>query len=191
MSLLGVTPALYLKSVRSPPLTEIFSICYILFYPYFFFSTIARLAGEIGKARQFITGLIVIYGLGYFGYLFVPATGPYVAMASGFGSPLAGGWVTSWNAALVRLGSNGVDVFPSLHCAVSAYLLGFDRRYHPTWFRWCLVPCIGLWVSTLYLGYHYAIDVFCGFVLAAIGLFFAFRAADGWQPAPRPDADAA
>jgi membrane-associated phospholipid phosphatase len=64
-----------------------------------------------------------------------------------------------------------VDVFPSLHCAVSAFFLFFDLL-HRRWRFWLyLVPCVGLWLSTIYLRYHYFIDVICGFVLAAFALW--------------------
>ena len=88
---------------------------------------------------------------------------------------LTGGWITGWNAAVVAKGSNGVDVFPSLHCAVSCFLLFFDRRHRPWRYRLYLLPCIGLWFSTIYLRYHYLVDVICGFALAAFALWLANR----------------
>ena len=67
-------------------------------------------------------------------------------------------------------GSNKVDVFPSLHCAISAFILFFHRVHAPNCFRWVLVPTIGLWVATIYLRYHYFVDVLAGFALAAFAL---------------------
>ena len=66
--------------------------------------------------------------------------------------------------------SNGVDAFPSIHVAVSLYLLAFDRMYYRRRFWRLLVPCVALWISTIYLRYHYAVDVIAGFAIAAIGL---------------------
>jgi membrane-associated phospholipid phosphatase len=71
---------------------------------------------------------------------------------------------------VINRSSNGVDVFPSIHVAVSSYLLAFDWRQHRSRARRLLLPCVLLWVSTIYLRYHYLIDVFAGFVLAAVGL---------------------
>ncbi|MBL9174587.1 MAG: phosphatase PAP2 family protein [Verrucomicrobiales bacterium] len=180
VALLGQTPAMGLKSFRAPALTDVFSLCYLFFYLYVITSLIRALSGNLSQARRFMAGLVTIYGVGYLGYELVPASGPYVAFASEFGGPLTGGWPTSLNAAVVRFGSNGVDVFPSLHCAVSAFILFFDARFHRSRFWWCLVPCIGLWISTLYLGYHYAVDVICGFALTALGLTLAFRRPGGF-----------
>lgn len=175
VTLLGLTPAMSLKSFRAPGLTDLFSLCYLSFYPYVVLSLIRTLRGNLALARRFMAGLVTIYGIGYLGYELVPASGPYVAFASEFGGPLTGGWPTALNAAVVRFGTNGVDVFPSLHCAVSAFILFFDARFHRSRFWWCLGPCVGLWISTMYLGYHYAIDVICGFALTALGLAIAFH----------------
>ena len=75
------------------------------------------------------------------------------------------------NDAVVSRGSNGVDAFPSLHCAVTSYLLMFDW-WHRRWRFWIyLVPCAGLWLATVYLRYHYAIDCLAGFALAGAVLW--------------------
>jgi membrane-associated phospholipid phosphatase len=94
-------------------------------------------------------------------------------MTNQFTQPLDGWWITKWNAAIVATGSNKVDVFPSLHCALSSFLLFFDRRHRPWRFKLYLVPAVGLWFSTIYLRYHYFIDVVCGFALAALALWLA------------------
>ena len=102
-----------------------------------------------------------------------PAAGPYLAMAHEFHTPFTGWFFTRWNAEMVHIGSNGVDVFPSLHCAISFYILFFDRWYKKWRFRLCLVPCMGLWFSTIYLRYHYFVDLLVGFALSACVLWMA------------------
>ena len=124
----------------------------------------------------------MLYGIGFLGYSLVPAAGPWVHMAGEFAVPLTGGWMTELNARVIGAGSNGVDVFPSLHCAVSAYLLVFDWRHRRWRFAAYVLPCIGLWVSTVYLRYHYFIDLVAGFALAAAALAVARR----FEPAARP-----
>jgi membrane-associated phospholipid phosphatase len=98
-------------------------------------------------------------------------------MPAAFSHAVTGGWMTHFTDAVVRNGSNRVDVFPSLHVAVSTFILGFDRRYARWRFRAYLAPAIGLWVSTVYLRFHYGVDVLGGFALAAFGLWVAFRVA--------------
>jgi membrane-associated phospholipid phosphatase len=46
--------------------------------------------------------------------------------------------------------------------------LAFDRRHSRRRFRLFLVPVVGLWLSTVYLRYHYLVDLLAGFALAAL-----------------------
>lgn len=173
--LLPDTPSLLLEPLVMPWATEAFSFFYILFLPYLTFSVITYAIGDLGRLRAFTVGLFSLYGIGFLGYALVPAGGPYLAFAQEFTVPLLGGPITDWNAAVVRAGSNGVDVFPSLHVAVSSFLLGFDFRHQRRRFWVYLVPCFGLWLSTLYLRYHYLVDLLFGFSLAALALWLAER----------------
>src|SRR5205823_1731037 len=134
---------------------------------------ITYLCGDLRVFKKFMVGLFSLYGLGLLGYTLVPAQGPYLAMAHQFQGPLAGALFTRWNDWLVGFGSNGFDVFPSLHCAVTVYLLLFDRQHRPWRFWLLLLPCAGLWFSTLYLRYHYFIDVPCGFALGLFSIWLA------------------
>jgi membrane-associated phospholipid phosphatase len=173
--LVGGNLSLRMEGLIRPWLSEVFSFCYILFFPYLLFSLIWYFRGDLKTLRAFATGLFTIYGIGFLGYTLVPAWGPWVAMRDHFRVPLEGYAITRWNDTIVRLGSNGVDVFPSLHCAVSSYFLFFDRR-HTRWrYLLYLAPCVGLWISTIYLRYHYFIDLVCGFALSASALWLAAR----------------
>jgi len=176
--LFGQPLPLYLDHVVTPAATQLLSACYFLLFPYVFVSCVRqvwRFDVAPDETRRFHAGVFTVYGVGLVGYLLVPAAGPYLAMPGGFTHPIAGGWMTALNDRAVRGGSNHVDVFPSLHIAVSTFILFFDRRFTRWRFRAHLVPAVGLWVSTLYLRYHYGIDVLCGFALAAAGLWVAFR----------------
>jgi membrane-associated phospholipid phosphatase len=171
--LIGTNLSLRAQPLVHPVLTELFSLCYILFFPYLLFSLVYYFLGEVDLLKRFTVGLFTIYGLGFLGYSLVPATGPCADMAQQFSVPLTGGWITKANAAVVARGSNGVDVFPSLHCAISSFFLFFDKRHRPWRFKLYLLPCVGLWLSTIYLRYHYFIDLLCGFMLAAFALWLA------------------
>jgi membrane-associated phospholipid phosphatase len=179
---IGTNLSVRLQPLVHPALTEFFSFCYILFFPYLIFSMTYYFCGDAAMLKNFVIGLFTIYGIGFLGYSLLPAAGPYLSMAAQFTKPLDGWWITKWNAAIVAAGSNKVDVFPSLHCAISSFLLFFDRRHRPWRFKLYLVPAVGLWLSTIYLRYHYFIDVACGFALAALALRLANhypRKADG------------
>jgi hypothetical protein len=64
---------------------------------------------------------------------------------------------------MVNSGSNGADVFPSLHFAVSFYLLIFDWWHARSRFLDLSRPvhCI-LWSSTVLLRFHYFVDLIGG-----------------------------
>jgi membrane-associated phospholipid phosphatase len=176
LHLVGGNLSLALEPWVQPLATEALSLCYLLFFPYLAFSIVFYFFfAELEVLKKFFAGLFSLYGIGFLGYSLVPAGGPYLAMSGEFTVPLAGWRFTEWNQAIVAMGSNGVDVFPSLHCAVSAFLLGFDYR-HRRWRFWAyLVPALGLWISTIYLRYHYFIDVVAGFALAVLALAIAGR----------------
>ena len=123
--------------------------------------------------KEFTAGLFTIYGLGFLGYSFIPAGGPYLAYHESFDVPLLAGPVTAINTWAVIHGSNGVDVFPSLHCAISFFLLFFDRTRAPLRFRIMLLPCFGIVFATIYLRYHYFADLVAGFALAAFALWIS------------------
>jgi hypothetical protein len=171
--LIGENLSLRLESVSRPLFTKPLSFCYMLFVPYIALSMLWYFCGSLPLLKRFYLGLFSIYGIGFLGYTFVPAAGPYIAMASEFHGPLTGGLFMRLNAAMVSYGSNHVDVFPSLHCAISSYILFFDRWYKRWRFRIYAAPCIGLWISTIYLRYHYFIDVIVGFALAGFALWLA------------------
>lgn len=171
--LVGTNLSLRMETLVCPALTEFFSACYILFFPYLLFSVILYCVGDLATFKKFTAGLFSIYGLGFFGYTLLPAQGPHLVMADQFTVPLTGGWITHGNSEIVRLGSNHVDVFPSLHCAVSLYFLLFDRAYKLWRFKLYLIPCVGLWISTIYLRYHYFVDLVAGFALSAFSLWLA------------------
>ena len=177
------TPALLLESWTRPWLTDVMAFCYFVFLPYLFLSLAWYFFRPIALAQRFWAGLFTLYGIGFLGYSLVPAGGPWLALADRFTIPLEGSAPTATLLGIIAAGTNGVDVFPSLHCAVSAYCLFFDRR-HARWRYYAyLGPCIVLWASTLYLRYHYLVDLAAGFALAAFATWVAKR----FEPCPVPE----
>jgi membrane-associated phospholipid phosphatase len=163
-----------LAPLAQPALTELMSACYLLFIPLLYGNLLRYFVWQRERRESFLAGLFTIYGCGFLGYLLVPAAGPYLAFASRF-TPLQAGPLWHLNQSMVAFGSNGVDVFPSLHAAVSVYLLGFAYRRQRAEFWALLLPVIGICVSTIYLRYHYLVDVLCGVLLAGIGLVASRR----------------
>ncbi len=172
-TLLGETPAVAWSPAIHPVVTEILSGCYLLFFPAVMAAFIAAILQPKPYGVKLFNGLIGMYALGFLGYTLVPAMGPHLAMPEAFTEPLTGGFLTRTNAALVLNGSNHVDVFPSLHTAITLFLMGWLWRHHRRLFPIFLLPAVGLCAATLYLRYHYAVDVAAGILLAGIGLRLA------------------
>lgn len=157
-----------------PWLSEVLSAGYFLFYfvvllPAIVFS-IRRREPE---ARVFFAGLSAMYLIGFIGYVLVPAGGPYLAFPEVFAYPVHGGAITAFLAGVVKNGITGMDVFPSLHAGIGVYVLGFFALggYRRT--ALLLAPVVtALVLATVYLRYHYGIDLLWGLALAAAVLAF-------------------
>jgi membrane-associated phospholipid phosphatase len=164
-ALIGTNLSIRMQPWVHPVLTDFFSFCYMLYFAYLILGQFSYLFGDLTVVKKYYAGLFSLYAVGYFGYSLFPALGPHLAMDEQFSVPLGGGWLAETNENIVLNGSNRVDVFPSLHCGNALYILLSDYQ-HKRWRFWAyLVPCIGLWLSTVYLRYHYFIDVICGLLL--------------------------
>jgi membrane-associated phospholipid phosphatase len=166
------TPAVLLGAWTPPLLTDFLSGCYLLFFPAVLVAFFIALRRPAPDGARLFDGLISLYGIGFLGYTLIPAAGPHLAMPEAFPAALTGGWLTRTNAALVASGSNRVDVFPSLHTAITVFLMGSLWPRQRRVFFALLIPAAGLGAATLYLRYHYAVDLLAGLLLAAAALAF-------------------
>lgn len=151
--------------------TDALMVAYVFFFYYLIAGPAYYCIRDLPRFRQCFVGLFVIYALGFIGYTFLPAGGPHRFLT--FDHPLNGGWITWTAKPILDDASNAVDAFPSIHVAASLYLLVFDRWYYRRRFWRLLIPCMALWVSTIYLRYHYCVDVAAGVIIAVIGLWVA------------------
>ncbi|QTF06961.1 phosphatase PAP2 family protein [Brenneria izadpanahii] len=149
-------------------LSEVMSLCYLSFYFIILLPVIVYAFRRATQAsRGFFHGLMLMYLFGFLGYLLVPASGPYLQFPDLFPYPPEGGAITAFLAELVAQGSTGMDVFPSLHCGISLYILGYLALQRHTVIALLLFPVVvGLVLATLYLLYHYGIDLIAGALLA-------------------------
>ena len=166
IALFGTSPTVWFQAIEAMPLGEVLSFCYVLFFPYLYGSLIARLCGERATAERFFSGLFSLYGIGFLFYSLVPAFGPSLGEPQLFAAPIANGPLANWVLGIVLAGSNGADVFPSLHIAVTLYILLFDRKASPRRFAVALIPASLLMIATLYLRFHYGVDIIAGALLA-------------------------
>lgn len=171
--LLGETPAIAWEEWLYPWLEDLAMAGYLFFFYYLMAGPFHYSVRDIPTFRKCIVGLFTIYGLAFLGYTVFPAGGPHLAMT--FQTPLHGPWLLDSTLGAVNRGSNTVDVFPSVHVAATLYLLLFDWQHWRRRFWWALAPCAVLWGSTLYLRFHYFVDLLAGVVVALLGWWTAQR----------------
>ncbi|WP_193015291.1 MULTISPECIES: phosphatase PAP2 family protein [Gammaproteobacteria] len=163
--------------LQSGWLSELLSFCYFSFYfliigcaLFFFFSRNKALT------KNYFLGLMLMYFFGFIGYFSIPAAGPYISFPSDFVYPVYSGAMTLFLTELVDKGITGMDVFPSLHTGITIYIVGFFyfSGYRRT--AYCLSPILmGLILATVYLHYHYGIDVIVGALLAFSVLYITCK----------------
>ena len=180
-NLLGETPAVVLEPWLHPWAEDVAMAGYLFFFYYLLFGPGYYCFKDLPAFRRCIIGLFTMYGLAFTGYTLLPAGGPHSAIV--FHDPLHGPWLLNWTLDAVNRGSNAVDAFPSVHVAASLYLLLFDWQHCRRRFWWHLAPCTVLWWSTIYLRFHYFVDLLAGVAVALVGWWVArhwndLRAAD-------------
>jgi membrane-associated phospholipid phosphatase len=184
-SLLGADAAAVLAPLARPWLTELLQVAYTSFY-----ALMLAAGAELYARRDFRRFHYYSFScaLGFFvsfvGYLAVPAVGPRFTL---FDVPtvereLPGLWLTPAlrsfvdggglvppglsRAAAVALAPR--DVFPSGHTMMTAMAIYWCWRFR-LGCRWG-ISLVGvlLIAATMYLRYHYAVDVLAGLLLAAV-----------------------
>jgi membrane-associated phospholipid phosphatase len=169
--LLGETPAVTWETWLRPWAENVAMAGYLFFFYYLMAGPAHYCFRDIPAFRKCIVGLFSIYGIALLSYTVFPAGGPHLYMT--FQTPLQGPLLLDSTLEVVNRGSNAVDVFPSVHVAASLYLLLFDWRHWRRRFWWVLAPCIVLWLSTLYLRFHYFVDLLAGVAVALVGWWLA------------------
>jgi membrane-associated phospholipid phosphatase len=122
------------------------------------------------------------YYTSFIGYILFPAIGPRYAMAHLYSIPLEGSLLTD----LVRDGLNAIehnkrDCMPSGHTQIALMVLFLAYRYEKLLFYIFFPLVCGLILSTIYLRYHYVIDLFAGIALAIGCMIIAPRLYRMWN----------
>jgi hypothetical protein len=169
--LFGESPAMFFSI--NPWLSEIMSAGYLSYHLYIHGTILYFLLRPTENSYLFFRYLYCGFAIGLIGYLLIPAKGPFAAYQHLFDEPVSGFFITQFNSFMVSLGSPSYDVFPSLHVLMILIMLDFDWKNRRRIF-WAMLPiCMVLFTSTLYLRYHYAVDLIAGF-LVFLGLRWWF-----------------
>ena len=132
--------------------------------------------------RATTLAVMTCFYLGYGLYVLLPAAPPRLVLAAEYTKNLYGypQFFSKLNAeAFSLLPVDSRAAFPSLHTAVSLVMLASAWRLLRGWFFVALPLAFGLWVSTIYLRHHYAVDLIAGALLAPVAVALAPRI-DAW-----------
>lgn len=184
----GTDPTHWFMKFSHPVLTEYLQICYSTFY---FIILAAPLYAYIKKNydEYFYSFYIILLGfyISYIGYILVPAIGPRFTLHDFYtlDTELPGLFLYKPLRLLINLGESippntsiaalvaQRDCFPSGHTEMTllAIYLSFKYKQKIKWIL--LIVGISLIIATVYLRYHYVIDVFAGAFAALLVIVIA------------------
>lgn len=164
----GVHPTLWMQRWIVPWLTDILSLAYLSYYfiPVVFV-VVLYLKNRGMEFDQSIFILTFGYYISFIGYILFPAIGPRYAMDHLYSIPLEGSVITDFvRDTLNALEHNKRDCMPSGHTQMVLIVLFLAYRYEKVLFYILLPIVCALILSTVYLRYHYVIDLMVGTALA-------------------------
>jgi membrane-associated phospholipid phosphatase len=176
-ALFGDHPGAYLDAVASPLLTEILRACWLSYFIMPFLVAVPLYRRRDPRAfNETVLVLVLGWLISFLGYFAVPAQGPgyFPDVIPAPDCIRAEGATRSVALALFSLEGHMHDVFPSGHTIIALLALRQAARHRlKGWFL--LVPVVaGLLVATVYLRYHYGVDIIAGFIVAT-GVLLAVR----------------
>jgi membrane-associated phospholipid phosphatase len=175
-AIFGVHPTVWLERLISPALSALLQFAYISYYFIPLSLGVVLIArGRFGEFEEVLFGILLCFYLSYVGYLLVPAIGPRFTL-----SHLQSGdlqvypFIETIQDMLNGLEKNKTDAFPSGHTAVSLMSLYYAWEKQEKKLFAVLIPVVmGLIISTVYLRYHYVIDVIAGIALTGVTIALA------------------
>lgn len=182
VQLFGFEPTLWMDQFVGPRTTEWFAFFYFSYFfliaawllPLLFFGRRLRVFADFGFA------FMSVYCVAHVLYMVVPGYGPYQHLAGEFQNPLPMGfWYERVLEAVNGAGAHK-DIFPSLHTAGPFTCFLFALRYrklHPYKYLWLPTGffAANIIIATMFLRWHYIIDVVAGIALSAVMSYIAFR----------------
>ena len=165
-------PTVWLERVQTPALTEFLQLIYTVFVP-----VVLLVPALLWRQRRYADfrycAFLISLGflLSYIGYMIVPARGPRFLLEH---APLQGLWLfNSMQATLDRLESAHYDCFPSGHVELTILAWWSSRQVSKRLFWVYLAYTLGMIFATVYLRYHYTVDLVAGALVAIVLLLVA------------------
>jgi membrane-associated phospholipid phosphatase len=165
----GAYPTVWLERIYSPVLTEYLQIVYTLFVPAVLLVPFVLWRQRRYKEFHYSAFLVALGFLtSYVGYLLVPALGPRFLLKSLQHLPLRGLWMfQNMQFTLDKLESTAYDCFPSGHTELTVLACWMSRLVSNRLFGIYFCYTLSIIFATVYLRYHYTVDLLAGAALAA------------------------
>ncbi len=187
--LFGGHPTVMMEQVMTPLVTDLLQLAYASYYflPITLGAVLLIKRDDAAFDRSLFLIMFCFY-LSYAGYLLFPALGPRFTLNHLQQTDLRGLFVAGPVQELLnRLEGIKRDAFPSGHTGIALTVLVLSRRFEKKLFL-LFLPCVAALVfSTVYLRYHYVVDVLAGAVLTALTLLMGDAYYGYWQKRFRPD----
>jgi membrane-associated phospholipid phosphatase len=178
-----VHPTVFIERFEVPVLTDVFQTIYCSYYflP-IILGLVVYLRRDLRDFIHVIFAIIFSFYVTYVGYMLFPAVGPRFSLYHLQTTALMGYVVTlpireylNWLEHVMR------DAFPSGHTMLSLIVLFYTWRYEKR-LMFLFVPLASLIIiSTIYLRYHYAVDVLAGIILAVPTVVASEVAMEWWE----------
>jgi membrane-associated phospholipid phosphatase len=176
LKLFSVHPTLWMENLHWPPLTEFLQFIYITFYflPMILMFRLIRSK----QFEEFLTFRFVFFlgfFLSYIGYILFPAIGPRFTLQQFHSFPLEGIFLTqSIKSLLNTLEQINRDAFPSGHTMMTLLSMIFALKYDKRLGKYYIPITFFMLVATVYLRYHYVVDLIGGIIFVFLSFFLYF-----------------
>jgi membrane-associated phospholipid phosphatase len=173
----GANPTVWLERFNSPLLAEALEMVYSGFVPaVLLVAFLLWMQKRFGEFRYYAFLIALGFLLCYAGYFLVPARGPRFLLRHLQTYELHGVWLFHWlSSTLDHIESAQYDCFPSGHTEMTILAWWGCRTISSTLFRVMFAYTGGVIFATVYLRYHYTVDVLAGAILAGVLILTAPR----------------
>ncbi|HUI30892.1 MAG TPA: phosphatase PAP2 family protein [Candidatus Acidoferrales bacterium] len=183
-AIFGADPTSLLDRIATPGLTEFLQICYSSFYLLWIILGVDLLLNKNEKGFLFFL-FVLMYGFytSYIGYVLVPAVGPRFTLYNfaNINGELPGLYLTTFLRGVINSGESITNVaqammlaqrdcFPSGHTEMTIITIAIAMKYKAKSAMVITPLGLGVIFATVYMRYHYGIDVIAGAILAVFVL---------------------
>lgn len=180
--LMGETPAIVFQHIYTDGLTEIMSFFYLIYFiaPVAFILLYIKKSSEL--YREMVFSVIFLHFMALLLFIAIPIEGPKYHYSDLFHTDMGGWGLTSLNSTIFEnLRSSTIDCFPSMHCGLFMMVTYYMYKYNKkSVFFWLPITLL-LMVSTVYLRYHYMVDIIFAVLAVLLALTFSHLFLDWWD----------